>query len=219
MTTEQECRRQIIEIGRRMYDKGFVAATDGNISVRLDENRILTTPNGISKGFMREDDLIVLAPDGRKLSGNRDQSSEFRMHLKVYELRPDVCAVIHAHPPVATALSIAGVSLAQPVIPEVIISFGEIPTVPYATPTTEEVPQVIAGLIKDHDALILERHGTLTIGNTIESAYFKLEKIEHAAQVIFIASQAGTIRTLSPDQVNKLLAIRVRYFQKPPDPR
>ncbi|MHA1755571.1 MAG: class II aldolase/adducin family protein [Promethearchaeota archaeon] len=212
MVLEKMLRKKIVEFGRHIYNHGFVAATDGNLSVRISQNHILTTPSGISKGFLKEKDLIIIDMNGEKVSGELNPSSEFRMHLKVYNIRSDIHAVIHAHPPVCTGLTIAGLSLEQPVIPEVIVQFGEIPTAQYATPTTEEVPRAINDLILKHDAILLDRHGTLTVGDSLESAYFKLEKLEHAAKVILVAHQFGKIKTLTPSQIEKLLVIRQKYF-------
>jgi len=193
-------KKELIAIGKRMYDKGFVAATDGNMSVRLDERHILTTPSGISKGCLTEDDLIVIDSEGTKITGKNNPSSEFRMHLKVYTCRPKVKAVIHAHPPIATALTLAGISLEEPVIPEVVITLGGVPTAPYAPPTTVEMSDSINDLIMGHDAILLERNGVLTVGDSLESAYFKLEKVEHAAWVIAIAHQLGGSKKLSQPQ-------------------
>ncbi len=214
MPTYNDYQTEIVATGAKMYSKGFVAATDGNLSVRLDKNRILTTPSGVSKGFLEEKDLIVVDMSGRKLAGNSDPSSELRMHLRIYELRPDVCAVVHAHPPIATALTIAGISLEEPVIPEVVITMGKIPLAPYATPTTQEVPDSLKDLILSHDAILLERHGAVTVGKSLESAYCKLEKLEHCAQIIALAHQLGSVRPLSSSQIDSLLAVRQKYLGK-----
>jgi L-fuculose-phosphate aldolase len=208
MKSEREHRKDIVEIGRRMWEKGFVVATDGNISVKMADDRILTTPSGVSKGHMRPEEMVVLNSSGVKISGEKNPSSEFRLHLAVYAERPDVFAVIHAHPPVATAFTIAGISLAQCVIPEVVFTLGSIPTTEYATPTTDEGPKVIRKLIHDHDALILDRHGTVTVGPDIFDAYKKLEKVEHAAEVTLAARQLGKVKTLPPEEVQKLLSVR-----------
>lgn len=211
---QDDVAEEIIKIGKRIYNKGYVAATDGNISFRLDSDRIMTTSSGISKGMLRHDDLVVIDLDGKKISGDKQPSSEILMHLEVYKSRLDVKAVIHAHPPISTGLSIAGVSLSDPVVPEVVITLGEIPTANYATPGTDEVPESIKYLIKNHDAILLERHGTLTVGDSLESAYMKLEKVEHVAQVVSIAHSMGNVRLLSDKELNKLKEARKKYLKK-----
>jgi L-fuculose-phosphate aldolase len=194
-----------------MYDKGFVAATDGNISVRLGRNRLLTTPSGLCKGEVKPEQLVVTDLSGKKISGKLTPSSEIRMHLCAYRERSDITAVIHAHPPIATAFSIAGVSLAKCILPEVVFTMGTIPTTRYATPTTEEGPDVILDYIGDYDAFILDRHGTLTVGDSLESAYYKLEKVEHTAHVTMMARQLGSVNLLEPDQINRLLKLREKF--------
>ncbi len=208
----QDFVETIIEISKRIYDKGYVAATDGNISFRLDCDRIMTTASGVCKGFLTRDDLVVVGLDGKKLSGKKDPSSELLMHLEVYKQRPDVKAVIHAHPPISTGISIAGLSLSDPVVPEVVITLGEIPTAKYATTGTDEVAESIKDLIKNHDAILLERHGSLTVGDSLESAYMKLEKVEHTAKVVSVAHGIGKVRVLSDDQLEKLKSIRIKYL-------
>ena len=210
--TEHELRREMVRIGRLMWERGYVAATDGNLSARLSSNRLLVTPSGSSKGFLSADDLVVIRPDGAPLGGYRGRerrpSSEIAMHLAVYERRPDVQAVVHAHPPLATAFSIAGVSLARCVLPEVVVALGSIPTTEYATPGTEEVPASIREAIAGHDAVILAHHGSLTVGATLWEAYLRLEKVEHTAQITLAAQQLGRVRTLSPEAVEKLTVKR-----------
>lgn len=194
-----------------MYAKGFVVATDGNVSVRLNKNRLLTTPSGLCKGELKPDQIIVTDFTGKKISGKLNPSSEIRMHLCAYSERPDVMAVIHAHPPIATAFSIAGVSLAKCILPEVVFTMGVIPTTRYATPTTEEGPLVILDYIRDYDAFILDRHGTLTVGNSLDSAYYKLEKVEHTAHVTLMARQLGSVNLLKPNQIDRLLKLRKKF--------
>jgi len=214
MINDTTARKTIVDIGLRMYKHGFVAATDGNISIRLDEDNILTTPSGMSKGMLHEDDLIVIDFSGKVVSGYRKPSSEYRLHTTIYEARPDVNAVIHAHPPLCTALTVAGISMDEPILPEVVLTLGSIPTASYATPTTDEVPKSIKGLIPSHDAILLERHGTVTVGECCESAYHKLEKLEHTAQVMLLALQIGSANPLSSEQINKLVKLRELYSNK-----
>jgi L-fuculose-phosphate aldolase len=222
MKSETEHRQEIVAIGQKMYQRGYVAATDGNISAKLDGERLLITPSGCCLGEMRPEDLVVVDQQGRPAeAGQRPDdasrrpddaaqkpSSELPMHLEVYGQRPDVGAVIHAHPPLATAFTVAGISLAQCVIPEVVLTMGIIPTTKYATPATEKGREAVRELIRTHDALILDRHGTLTVGPDLIAAYHKLEKVEHAAQVTLAARQLGNIKTLPTEEVSRLEAMR-----------
>jgi L-fuculose-phosphate aldolase len=216
--TEHELRREMVRVGRLVWERGFVAATDGNLSARMGANRLLVTASGVSKGFLTEEDLVIIRLDGEPVSAYRGRdshpSTEIAMHLEVYRQRPDVNAVIHAHPPLATAFSIAGVSLARCVIPEVIVSMGAIPTAEYATPGTAEVPESIRGAIREYDALILAHHGSLTVGETLWEAYLRLEKVEHTAQITLAAQQLGRVNTLSPQAVEKLAEKRRDLLQR-----
>ncbi len=207
MSTEYAIRREMVEIGRRMYEKDLVAATDGNLSFRLSANEFLITPAGSCLGYLKASDLVVIDPEGSPRSPGRP-TSEFRLHLEVYRQRGDVSAIVHGHPPVCTAFSVAGETLDRCVLPEVVFTLGAIPTAPYGTPTTDEPPRIIRDQIKHCDAMILDRHGTLTVGPTLADAYYKLEKIEHTARVILTAKTLGRVRVLSPGQVEKLLEVR-----------
>jgi L-fuculose-phosphate aldolase len=201
-----------------MWERGYVAATDGNLSARLNSDRLLVTASGLSKGFLSSDDLVVIGLDGEPVSSYRGRgqraSSEILMHLEVYQQRPDVGAVVHAHPPLATACSIAGVSLARCVIPEVVVSLGGIPTAEYATPGTTEVPASIRQAILDCDALILAHHGSLTVGSTLWEAYLRLERVEQAAQITVAAQQLGQVTTLTAEAVEKLTEKRRELLQR-----
>jgi L-fuculose-phosphate aldolase len=210
MKSEIEHRQEMVAIGRKMYQKGYVAATDGNISVQMDDGRILISPSGSCLGEMRAEEPVAVEPDGTTRDPSRRPSSELPMHLEVYRQRTDVKAVIHAHPPLATAFTVAGISLAQCVIPEVVLTMGTIPTARYATPSSEAGREAVRDLIRGHDALILDRHGTLTVGRDLISAYYKLEKVEHAAQVTLAARQLGNVRTLPPEEVRRLEAMRAQ---------
>ncbi len=216
--TEHELRREMVRVGRLMWERGYVAATDGNLSARLGSDRLLVTPSGLSKGFLTADALLVLRLDGELVSPyrGRDQrpSSEILMHLEVYRQRPDVNAVVHAHPPLAIAFSIAGVSLARCVLPEVIVTLGGIPTTEYGTPGTAEVPETIRQTIRDYDAVILAHHGSLTVGTTLWEAYLRLEKVEHTAQITLAAQQLGRVGTLSPEAVETLTEMRRELLQR-----
>ncbi|MDH4127863.1 MAG: class II aldolase/adducin family protein [Spirochaetota bacterium] len=207
MINEREARRQIVEVGKWLYNKGLVAATDGNLSIRLGD-RIITTPSGVSKGFLKENELVIVNSKGEKVGGSGKPSTEVKMHLAVYKIRPDVNAVLHAHPPKSIAFTIAGVSLTQCVIPEVVVTIGAIQTTPYATPSTDEVVQSINEPIKHTDVLMLDRHGSLTVGKDIYSAYMKLEKLEHAAEILIYARLLGNVKTLNKAEVDKLMELR-----------
>lgn len=196
------------EVGRRIHGRGWISSTDGNFSIKLDEGRILTTPTGVHKGYLEEDDIIVVDMDGKRISGAREPSSELAMHLACYRQRPDIGAVIHAHPTFCIAFSVAGIPLAQCLLPEVVFTLGTIPTAEYAPPTTAEVPRSIEGPIREYDAVILERHGSLTVGKDIYSAYNTLERMEHVAEITYHTRALGSPRPLSTDQVNELLKIR-----------
>jgi L-fuculose-phosphate aldolase len=213
-----EAARSIIHVGKRMYDHGFVAANDGNVSVRLSEGRLLTTPSGMSKGFLTKGDLVVTDMRGEKVSGKREPTSEVKMHIRAYELREDVGAVVHAHPPYATAFSVVAVPLAGCILPEVIVSIGSIPLTQYATPSTDEVPRSIEEIVKRYDAFLLRNHGVMTVGADILGAYHKIETVEHFAKITFIARHLGRINPLGDDDVQKLMEVRDKLGIKGPDP-
>ena len=207
MRSEFETRREIVEIGRRLWDRGYVAANDGNISARLGD-RILVTPTGLSKGFLKADDIVVVSESGVKLAGRADPTSELPMHLAVYGDRTDVEAVVHAHPPKATGFAVAGVPLAQCVLPEVILTLGEVPLAGYATPSTEEVARSIREFIPRFNAILLSNHGVLTLGRDLSQAYFRMETVEHFAEITLAARALGGPSPLSCDDVRKLLNVR-----------
>ena len=209
--SDHRARQQVVAVCRLMHQKNLIAATDGNVSVRLGPGRVLATPSGIHKGLIKPENLIVTDMQGRVLAGRGTPTSEMALHLAVYEVRPDVNAVIHAHPPVATAFSIAGIALDQCVIPEVVFTLGSIPTTEYATPTTPETADAVRRMVRKCDALLLDRHGTVTVGDDVMRAYYKLEKVEHAAHVTLTARQLGQVRTLPPEEVEKLMGIRERF--------
>jgi L-fuculose-phosphate aldolase len=212
MHSEQALKQEIIMICRMMHQKNLIAGLDGNVSVKCGDC-LLTTPSGVNKGFLRMDQIIAVDWEGRVMQGEGQPTSEIAMHLAVYRLRSGVNAVIHAHPPLVTAFSIAGVSLEDFILPEVVLSLGLVPTAAYATPTTQEVPESIKGLIERYDALILERHGALTVGHDLMNAYNKMEKLEHSALVILTALQLGRVRLLPPQEVEKL--IQLRHLKRP----
>ena len=211
---EQALREEIVQVGSLLYQKGLIVATDGNISTRLDDNTILITPSGLCKGFMTPDQLIIIDMDGKKIgrgtaaNQNLNPTSETPMHLEVYKQRPDVDSVVHAHPPYAISLSIVGISLADCMLPEAIVNLGLTPTTPYSTPASEENARAIREVISGHDAVVLQRHGSLTTGNTPLNAFYRTETLEQIARITFMLNQLGGGQPLPPHQVEKLLAAR-----------
>lgn len=203
MLTERQLRLQIVEIGKQLYQNRFIAATDGNISVRLG-NDILITPSGVSKGKLLADDLIITTMDGQIKRGKGKSSSEIKMHLEAYRVRKDINAVVHAHPPYATAFAACGLSLERPILPELILSLKKVPLASYATPGTSALGSSISEIIKEHDGVLLENHGVMTVSNNLTSAYMSMERIEHAAQIIFLSKQLGSPRELNTEQVSAL---------------
>lgn len=204
-------KNDIIQVGKRMYDRGYVASNDGNISARIDSERVLISPTGVSKGFMKPEDLVVVDYNGKVLSGSKKPSSEVFMHLQVYKERPDINSVCHSHPPYATGFAVAGIPLDKCVLPEVIIALGSIPLIEYGTPGTEEFYKPVLKLLKDYDAFLLANHGALTIGKDVINAYHKMETLEHFAHIAFVAQQVGYVNTLNKDQVQKLTDQREKY--------
>jgi L-fuculose-phosphate aldolase len=214
--SEDQHRREICTAGKWMYDRGFIVACEGNISVRLDDNRILTTPTCMNKGMLEPQDLVITNLEGRQLAGERRFSSEIAMHLLFYRMRPDVNAICHAHPPTATGFAAAGRSLNQALLPEVIIGLGQIPLVRYATPGTPELSAAIEPFVPHYDALLLANHGAVTCGPDLLTAFFRMETIEHFAKILLAAELAGNPVLLSSREVAKLMAARARYFVTPP---
>jgi L-fuculose-phosphate aldolase len=213
-----EAAEGILHVCRRMYERGFVAANDGNVSVRLSEDRLLATPAGMSKGFLARGDLVLTNMKGEKVSGRREPTSEVKMHIRAYELRDDIAAVVHAHPPYATAFSVVAVPLAGCILPEVIVSIGSVPLTQYATPSTEEVPRSIEDVVRTYDAFLLRNHGAMTVGRDAVGAYHKLETVEHFAKITFIARHLGRINPLGDEEVRKLMEVREKLGIKGPDP-
>jgi L-fuculose-phosphate aldolase len=218
MSSESQLRADIVEIGRRMYARGYTASNDGNISCRLGPDRLLMTPKSVCKGFMTPDMMCITDLEGRKLQGDRDPSSETLMHLEVYRQRPDVQAVVHAHPPTATGFAVAGIPLDRAVLAEVLTTLGSIPIAEYATPSTKELPEAVRKYIKAHDGMLLANHGALTVGSDLFSAYYKMETIEHFAKISLVARQLGRENLLSREEVNRLQELRGAYGIKAPAP-
>lgn len=204
-----EAKNVICEIGKRMYNRNFVAANDGNISVKVGPNTIWCTPTGVSKGFMTPDMLVKMDLKGNVLSGKCKPSSEVKMHLRVYNENPEVNAVCHAHPPVATSFAIAGIQLDKAVLPEAVVLLGNVPVAPYATPGTQEVPDSIAPYCKDYNAVLLANHGALTWGSDPIEAYHRMESLEHYALILMYTGKIiNKSNELSCNQVDELLKIR-----------
>lgn len=218
LTNEATLRADIVEVGRRLHARGYIASNDGNISVRLDDRRLLTTPKGVSKGFMTPDMMVVTDLDGRKLAGERDPSSEMLMHLEVYRHRPDVVAVVHAHPPVATGFAVAGIPLDRAVLAEVVTTLGSIPIAEYGTPSTRELADAVHRYIKAYDGLLLANHGALTLGKDVYGAYYKMETIEHFARISLVARLLGRQHLLSREEVMRLQTLRGSYGIASPAP-
>src|SRR6186713_59808 len=215
---EEQIRADIVEAGRRMYDRGYVASNDGNISARLDDERLITTPKSVSKGFMTPDMMVVVDYEGKKVSGDRDPSSELPMHLEIYRNRPDVNAVVHAHPPIATGFAVAGIPLTRAVLAEVVTTLGSIPIAEYGTPSTAELPAAVRKYIKAHDGLLLANHGAVTCCRTVMTAYYKMETIEHFARISLVARLLGREHLISREEVERLQGLRGTYGIAAPAP-
>lgn len=210
MANEFEIKKQICEVGRRIYNRGMVAANDGNISVKLSENEYLCTPTGVSKGFMTPEFICKVDKEGKVISANAGfkPSSEIKMHMRVYKERPDVQSVVHAHPMYATSFAIAGIPLTQPIMPEAVIALGCVPIAKYGTPSTMEIPDAISEYLQYFDAVLLENHGALTYSDSLMNAYMKMESLEFYAQLLFLSKQIGGPQELNEEQVQKLYEIR-----------
>ena len=218
MTLESSLRADIVEVGRRMYAREYTDANAGNISVRLGADRLLMTPKNVCKGFMTPDMMCVTDLAGKKIQGDRDPSSEMLMHLEVYRQRPDVRAVVHAHPPTATGFAVAGIPLDRAVLAEVLTTLGSIPLAEYATPSTSELPEAVRKYIKAHDGMLLANHGALTVGGDLYSAYYKMETIEHFAKISLVARLLGRENLITRQEVDRLQGLRGMYGIKSPAP-
>jgi len=208
MPQEKLIRSEIVKAGARLYARGYVAGADGNISARLDKRRILITPSGVSKGFMRPSDLIITDMAGKQLSGKGKPSSEIKMHLLIYSLRPDVAAVVHAHPQAATGYAAAGLLPDKPITAESVLTLGRIALAPYGTPSTDEVTDGLRPFVKGCDTFLLSNHGAATCGKTVEKALFAMETLEHIAQISLVTKILGRSRAISGENLKKLAAIR-----------
>lgn len=211
MHGEQQLREDIVRIGRLMFDKGWVASNDGNITIRMDDGRVLATPTGVCKGRMAIDDLILCNLQGEKLSGDRERTTEMGMHLTIYNLRPDVRSVVHAHPPVATGFAAAGRALNLALLPEVVISLGCVPLAEYGLPGT---PALTAGMLRyipKYDAILMANHGVVSYGDDVFQAFSRMETVEHFARITLVAELLGGAKALPRVEVQKLFDARPRY--------
>lgn len=211
MRTEQQFRDDIIQVGRWMWERGWIASNDGNISVRMDDDRILATPTGVCKGAMQPGDLILCNLQGDKLCGDRERTSEMGMHLTIYNLRADVRAVVHAHPPVATGFAAAGRALNVAVLPEVVIALGSVPLAEYGLPGTPALTQGMLPYIPKYDALLMANHGVVCYGDDVFQAFSRMDIVEHSARIALVAELLGGVKALPRVEVQKLFDSRARY--------
>ena len=216
MVNEYEIKKQICEIGKRIYNKGMVASNDGNISVKIGENEFLCTPTGVSKGFMTPEYICKVDANGNVIQANPGfkPSSEIKMHMRVYRERPDVKSVVHAHPMYATSFAIAGIPLTEPIMPEAVIALGCVPIAEYGTPSTEEIPDAVSKYLQHFDAVLLANHGALTFSDSLLNAYHKMESVEFYAQLLYQAKMLGGAQPLSDAQVERLYEIRRQFGLK-----
>ncbi len=207
---EKQLKEQICEIGRRLYNKGFAAANDGNITIRLNERELLCTPTMVSKGFMKPEDICKVDYEGKQLAGTRKRTSEVLLHLAVYKNRPDVQAVVHCHPPYATAFAVAHEPIPKCILPEVEVFLGEVPIAMYETPGDQRLPDTIVPYVKDCNTILLANHGTVTFGPNLENAYFNTEIIDAYCKILLLAKQLGRINYFSDGKTEELLNLKKR---------
>ncbi|MCB9766085.1 MAG: class II aldolase/adducin family protein [Alphaproteobacteria bacterium] len=216
MTSERELRKQLIRFGRLCYERHLLVAMDGNLSARLPDGSILCTQAGCHKGFLEDEHLVVIDPAGRKLRGRGRPTSEMAMHLACYDVRPDVHAIVHAHPPLSIAFTIAGESMARCVLPEVVLTLGTVPTVEYETTGTQALADKIRPVVRDHDAILMDRHGAVCLGRDLLEAFCRLETMEHTALITKTARDLGQVRELPTDEAVKLRSMGLKRYGGPP---
>src|SRR5678809_388594 len=204
---ESSARKLICQIGNLLYDRSYVVSSDGNVSIRLDENTVLATPTMTCKGRMTEDSLALTDMEGKPLSDKRS-SSELAMHLLIYKMRPDVRAVCHAHPPNGTAFAVAGLAIDQPILSEVILTLGCVPLAAYGTPSTEELTKEMQPFVQHHNALLMANHGAVAYGADLWQAWDRLETLEHTAKIAILSRVLGGSQNLPPDAIEKLINVR-----------
>src|SRR5215467_3969724 len=212
MLKERKYREEIVHYGRMLHERCFVAAMDGNLSVRLKNDRILVTPTGVSKGAMKPADMVVVDLEGNRVAGHRNVTSEIGMHLLIYRMRSDVDAIVHAHPPTATGFAAAGIPLTEPLVCEVVMGLGCIPLARYGTPGTSELAQTLEPYVPNYDAILMSNHGVVTYADTLERAYMKMETVEHFAQIALVTHLLGRQQPLKQVEIEKLLLARTKYF-------
>jgi len=212
MPTERKYREEIVRFGRMLHERCFVAAMDGNLSIRLKNDRILVTPTGLSKGAMKPADMVVVDLEGNRVAGHRNVTSEIGMHLLIYRMRSDVDAIVHAHPPTATGFAAAGIPLTEPLVCEVVMGLGCIPLARYGTPGTSELAQTLEPYVPSYDAILMSNHGVVTYADTLERAYMKMETVEHFAQIALVTHLLGRQQPLKQVEIEKLLLARTKYF-------
>ncbi|HEY5055878.1 MAG TPA: class II aldolase/adducin family protein [Acidobacteriaceae bacterium] len=210
---EAEHRRALVRHGRLLYRLGFAPGCAGNLSVRISANCILATPTGCSKGLLKAADLVTVDLEGNQISGPRKVTSEIGMHLAIYQMRDDVHAVVHAHPPIATAFACAGRALDQPLCAEAVMTLGTVPLAPYATTGTDEIAASLRPLIPSHTAILMSNHGVVTYGDTLLDAFLKMETLEHFAHICLVAHQLGTPHLLETHAVGQLLDAKSKYLR------
>src|SRR5579862_8861904 len=211
MPSERQYRREITLFVRALHERGYVAATAGNLSVRVNEHHILATPTSMCKGMMKPSDMVIVDMEGRRIEGRRDVSSEIAMHLLIYRLRPDVKGIVHAHPPTATGFAAAGLPLNQPLVCEVVIGLGSIPLAKYGTPGTPELSDALEPLVPQYDAILMSNHGVVAYADTLHHAYMKMETVEHFAQIALVTHVLGRRQPLEGEDLQKLMAARSKY--------
>ena len=210
--SEKEAKKAIIDIGQRMYVRGFVAANDGNISVRTGRNEVWATPTGVSKGFMKKKMLVKVDLDGNVLEGTYKPSSELKMHLRAYRENEALRSVCHAHPPICTSFAVAGIPLDSPILAEAVITLGDVPIAPYAELGTEAVPEAIAPYCHTHNGVLLANHGAVTWAEEPYAAYYRLESMEYYAKILLITDKLiGRQNQLSDEQIERLIAMREKF--------
>jgi L-fuculose-phosphate aldolase len=195
----------IIEIGRRLWLRSYIASNDGNISVKITENEILTTVRGVSKGFLGPEEIVSIDREGNSMESSKYASSELPMHLEIYRNRPDVNAVVHAHPPVATGFAAAGLELDKSILPEVILTLGNVPLTPYGTTGTRELALIIGKAIRQHNGLLMQNHGAVTVGSDLWEAYYRMETLEHFATITLVTKILGRQSVLGEKEIKALL--------------
>ena len=214
---DQQPREQIVQTGRQMYERGWMAANEGNITVLLDNERILATPTGVCKGHMRPEDLIVCDRDGRKITGQRECTTEMAMHVAIYARRPEIRAVVHAHPPVSTGFAVAGRALNLGLMPELIVGLGSVPLAEYGLPGTPALVEGMLPYIPKYDALLLANHGAVCYGEDLDAAFARMETLEHLARIALVAELLGGPKVLPRAEIEKLFQARSRYGVRVPN--